>query len=86
MSYLSNLKGLKEKGVFIKYSQGYFTFLLKNGEKIIFEEVDKRVLNKFDLSLKDLAGKEFEVYYSKKIEYFEDDDFIIYRIEDLELI
>ena len=70
--------------VFKKYENGYYTFLFSNEEEIIFEEVDPRVLHKFDLKNdKSLINKTFTLNF---VEVFDDDDedFLIYRIEYLE--
>lgn len=75
-----------ETAVFKKYENGYYTFLFSNGEEIVFEEVDQRVLHKFSLKNdKSLINKTFTL---KFVEVFDDDDedFLIYRIEFLELI
>lgn len=82
----SALNSLKEVGKYLKMSNGYYTFQLKNDEKIIFEEITKRALLKFNLDSNEFIGKNFEIIYSEILEDFEDEDFIIYRIEDLNLI
>ena len=75
-----------ETAVFKKYENGYYTFLFGNGEEIDFEEVNPRVLHKFNLKHdKSLINETFTLIF---VEVFDedDDDFIIYRIEYLELI
>jgi len=75
-----------ETAVFKKFENGYYTFLLDNGDDMIFEEVHPRVLHKFDLKNdKLLINEKFHLSF---VEVFddEDEDFIIYRIEYLELI
>ena len=75
-----------ETAVFKKYENGYYTFLLENGDELVFEEVHPRVLKQFDLKHDNLLlNQKFKLEF---IEVFDDDDedFIIYRIEYLELI
>jgi hypothetical protein len=86
MITLNDANILKEVGKFYRFSNGYYTFLLKNEEELIFEEVSKRVQMKFDLTSKELVGKNFNIIYTEILDDLSDDDFIIYRIEDLELI
>ena len=75
-----------ETAIFKKYANGYYTFLFENGEELVFEEVNPRVLYKYDLKNdKSLINKTFTLSF---VEVFDDvdEDFIIYRIEYLELI
>ena len=75
-----------ETAVFKKFDNGYYTFLLSNGEEIVFEEVNPRVLHKFDLKNDNsFINKTFTLNF---VEVFDDndEDFLIYRIEYLELI
>jgi len=75
-----------ETVIYKKYENGYYTFLFENGEEMVFEEVNPRVLHRFDLKNdQSLINKKF---YLSFVEVFDDDyeDFLIYRIEYLELI
>lgn len=73
-----------EYGVFVKYYDGYYKFLMDNGDTIIFEEIPRLAIKKFDLKSDTYKGKSFEITYSEHIDD-DDDDFIIYKIEKLEL-
>lgn len=73
-----------EYGVFVKYYDGYCKFLMDNGDTIIFEEIPRLAIKKFDLKSDKYIGKSFEITYSEHIDD-DDDDFIIYKIEKLEL-
>lgn len=77
---------MKEVATFYKQSSGYFTFVFENDEKIIFEEIDKKVLRKYNLYSKELLHKKFYITYTEIIDDILDDEFIIYRLNDLELI
>lgn len=73
-----------ETAVFKKYENGYYTFLLNNGEEFVFEEVHPRVLKQFNLKHDNsLLNQKFKLTFS---EVFDDDDedFLIYRIESLQ--
>ena len=75
-----------ETAIFKKYANGYYTFLFENAEELVFEEVNPRILYKYDLKNdKSLINKTFTLSF---VEVFDDvdEDFIIYRIEYLELI
>ena len=73
-----------ETAVFIKYENGYYTFLFKNGDNMVFEEAHPRVLKYFDLKHdKSLLNQKFKLSFT---EVFDDDDedFLIFRIENLQ--
>lgn len=75
-----------ERAVYKKYENGYYTFLFENGEDMVFEEVNPRVLYQFDLKNdKSLINQTFNI---KFVEVYDDDDddFLIYRIETLKLL
>lgn len=75
-----------ETAIFKNYENGYYTFIFTNNEEFVFEEVHPRVLHKFDLKNdKSLINKMFTLSF---VEIFDDndEDFLIYRIEYLEII
>ena len=75
-----------ETAVFKKYENGYYTFLFKNEENMVFEEVNPRVLNQFDLKNdKSFVNQKFKLSFVEAFDD-EDEDFIIYRIESLQKI
>ncbi|GAA0730274.1 hypothetical protein GCM10009430_41370 [Aquimarina litoralis] len=73
-----------EYGVFKKNYDGYLQFEMENGETIVFEEVSNLALRKFDLKSDSFKGKSFEITYSEYVED-DDEDFVSFRIEKLEL-
>jgi len=75
-----------ETVVFKSYEDGYYTFELKDGINMLFEEVHPQILMRLDLKNdKSLISKVFHLAYSENL-VNDADDFIIYRIEYLELI
>ena len=80
------MKPKYETAVYKSYKGGYYTFVLSNDVEMIFEEVHPKILLKYNLKDdKSLINKIFHLAFSETIED-EEDDFIIYRIEYLELI
>ncbi|MEB3345329.1 hypothetical protein U6A24_07665 [Aquimarina gracilis] len=73
-----------EYGVFKKYFDGYYLFLMDNGETIVFEEVAPIVIKKFDLKSEVFKGATFEITYSEYVQN-DDEDFVSFKIEKLEL-
>ncbi|WP_299210276.1 hypothetical protein [uncultured Dokdonia sp.] len=73
-----------EYGVFKKYYDGYFQFVMDNGDTIVFESISSLALKRFDLKSNKFIGRSFEISYSEYIED-DDEDFVLYKIEKLEL-
>ncbi len=75
-----------EIGIFKTYSKGHFSFTIEDGNEIIFEEINRSVLYEYDLKKdKSLIGKLFYISYKEVFDLIEE-DFVIYRIEQLKLI
>lgn len=75
-----------EEGIFVKYHDGYFTFRFEFDELIVFEQLNKRVLEEFNLRGTLYIGSRFNVTYEELLDESDDDDFIIFRLRKLELI
>ena len=74
----------EETAIFINYENGYCTFELENKEEIIFEEINRLILNEFNLKDKALKGNTYVIGYRELIE--DDEDLVIYRLEKLKKI
>ncbi len=80
------MKSRYETVIFKSHKNGFYTFALDNGIDMVFEEIHPQILMRFDLkNNKSLINKVFHLAYSEGI-VDDEDDFIIYRIEYLELI
>ena len=80
------MKLIYETVIFKSHKNGFYTFTLDNGEDMVFEEIQPYILMRLDLKNdKSLLNKVFHLAYYEDI-VDDDDDFIIYRIEYLELI
>ncbi len=86
MSYYETQQTKSEEGIFINYSNGYYTFVFSFEEKIIFEEISKNVLEEFNLQDGSMLHKTFNVTYEEIIHDLDDDDYIIFRLLKLELL
>ncbi len=75
-----------EAAIFKSHINGFYTFaLLDSSVDMVFEEINPRILMKFNLKNdKSLLNRTFHIAYTEDI--VDDEDFIIYRIEYLELI
>ncbi|MBT8253957.1 MAG: hypothetical protein HKN00_04555 [Flavobacteriaceae bacterium] len=72
--------------VFKSFKKGYYTFEFENGEDMVFEQVHPKVLSRLKLNENDgLIGTAFKLAYSEIYED-DDDDSVIYRIEQLHII
>ena len=86
MNYYNAKQSFSAKGLFIGYLDGYATFQLENDDIIDFEQIDKRILAEYNLKNDDFINKSFEIYYTEIFDDLDDEDFIIFRLDDLKLL
>ena len=86
MVYYDTHQRKSEEGIFIKYSNGYYTFQLSFDELIIFEQIEKNILEDYDLRSNEYIGATFDITYEEIINDLDDEDFIIFKILALTLI
>jgi len=85
-SYYSNEEKIEAIGTFITFGFGYYSFVLESGDEIIFEEIKKGVLEKYNLKLSEFQGKKFNITYSVLTEDLDDEDFVVLRLDYLKLL
>lgn len=73
-------------GKFVTFGYGYYSFELGNKELLVFEEIDKALLQKYDLRTGAYEGRYFEVAYSILTEDLDDEDFVVLRLNDLTMV
>lgn len=85
-NYYSHQEKINILGIYTKHHFGYFHFLTENGEEIIFEEIARNILNKYDLKSDKYLGKKFSINYSVVTDNLNDEDFVILRIDKLNIL
>jgi len=81
----TNKELITDTGKFIRYKEGYYTF--KMGEDVvIFEGISRKAINKYDLQDFKFINADFEITYSESLGDLDDEDFMVFHIEDLKLI
>lgn len=85
-NYYSSEEKIQEIGTFITFGFGYYSFVLDNGEELIFEEIKKEVLEQYNLKTDKFEGKRFDITYSIITEDLNDEDFVVLRLDNLEII
>lgn len=83
MNYYNTNQSFSAKAIFIEYKNGYAIFQLENNEVIEFEQIDKKIIEVHDLKNQELKYKPFEIYYTEIFDDIDDEDFIIFRLDDL---
>lgn len=85
MRYYQSTERVEVTGTFITYAYGYYSFELEDGEVLSFDEVKKTVVEKYDLKSDHFNGQKFKIYYSIIIDDMDDEDFVILRLDDLQI-
>ena len=86
MNYYNAYQRNIETGMFLCFENGYYLFELENGVIINFEQINKNILKEFDLKSDKYKTKMFMVYYIEIFDDLDDEDFIIYKLDGLELL
>lgn len=86
MGYYSSFQDVNTQGVFLRHENGYFYFQNELNDEIVFEEINRKALGKYDLKTDEYKGKLFQLYYTEIMEDLDDEDFVVLRLDDLELI
>lgn len=73
-------------GVYQGYTSGYYVFELENGDIIDFEQINKKNLEHFDLKSPTLKNKKFKITYKEIFDDVDDDDLVIFKLDNLELL
>ena len=85
-NYYSSEEKIEEIGTFITFGFGYYSFVLDSGEEVVFEEIRNEVLEKYNLKSEKFQGKKFNITYSILTDDLNDEDFVILRLDNLEII
>ena len=86
MNYYTAYQTNTATGIYLGYQDGYYLFELNNKVVINFEQINKNVLKEFDLKSAKHKNQVFMVYYFEIFDDLDDEDFIIYKLNGLELI
>lgn len=86
MGYYSSYQDANTQGVFLRYENGEFYFITDAKDEIVFDEINKHVLEKYDLKSNEFKGKNFQIFYTEIMDDLDDEDLIILRLDDLELL
>ncbi|MFD2568396.1 hypothetical protein [Pseudotenacibaculum haliotis] len=85
MRYFESREQVTTEGTFITYTYGYYSFEIDGGEVLAFDEIEKGVLEKYDLKSDQFNDQMFEIFYSIIIDDMDDEDFVILRLDDLKI-
>ena len=85
MRYFESREQVTVEGIFINYANGYYSFEVDGSELLAFDEIEKEVLEKYDLKSDQFNGQKFEICYSIIIDDMDDEDFVILRLDDLKI-
>lgn len=86
MPYHNLKQTLVLEGIFVGYIEGGYIFHLENDEMIDFDLVNPKVLKDFDLKSTFYKNKRFEVVYSEDFNNLSDEEFVVFKLEQLKLL
>lgn len=86
MTYYNAEQSVTAIGTFVGYLEGGYVFHLENDDLIDFDRINKQVLDKFDLKSSEFKEQKFELYYSEIYDDLDDEDIVIFKLNDLKLL
>jgi len=86
MNYYNAQQKLTFTGVYVGYIEGGYVFHLENDDVIDFDRVNQKVSREFDLKSSKFKNQSFEITYSEIFDDLDDEDLIIFRLEQLKLL
>lgn len=86
MNYYSAKQNITITGTFIGFINGTCTFHLENNDIIDFDEVNIKIFEEFDLKSIKFKNKVFEITYSENFDDIDDEDIVVFKLEQLKLL
>lgn len=86
MNYYNATQKLTFTGVYVGYIEGEYVFHLENDDIIDFDQVNPKVLKAFDLKSSKFKNKSFEITYSEIFDDLDDEDVVVFKLEQLNLL
>ncbi len=86
MNYYSAKQSITIIGTFLGFINGTYTFHLENNDVIDFDEINTKIFEEFDLKSTSLKNKVFEITYSENFDDIDDEDIVVFKLEQLKLL
>ncbi|REH54667.1 hypothetical protein C7448_102190 [Tenacibaculum gallaicum] len=86
MAFYNSRQTVTLVGVYQGYTNGYYIFELENGDIIDFDQINKKNLEHLDLKSSSLKNKSFEITYKEIFDDLDDEDIVIFKLENLQLL
>lgn len=86
MNYYSAKQSITIIGTFLGFINGTYTFHLENNDVIDFDEISTKIFEEFDLKSTSLKNKVFEITYSENFDDIDDEDIVVFKLEQLKLL
>lgn len=86
MNYYSAKQSITIIGTFLGFINGTYTFHLENNDVIDFDEINTKIFEEFDLKSTSLKNKVFEITYLENFDDIDDEDIVVFKLEQLKLL
>ena len=86
MAYYNSQQTVTLVGVYQGYTNGYYVFELENGDIIDFEQINKKNLEAFDLKSSTFKNKKFKITYKEIFDDVDDEDLVLFKLDNLQLL
>lgn len=86
MTYYNAKQTMMYNGIFVGYINGGYMFHLENDDIIDFDQINTKILEEYNLKIDEYRNQHFEIVYSENFDDLDDEDVVIFKLEELKLL
>lgn len=86
MTYYNATQTMMYNGLYVGYINGGYIFHLENDDMIDFDQINPKILEEYDLKSNTHKNQQFEIVYSENFDDLDDEDVVIFKLEELRLL
>ncbi len=86
MTYYNAKQTMMYNGIYIRYINGGYIFHLDNDDMIDFDQINPKILEEYNLKSDEYKNQRFEIVYSENFDDLDDEDVVIFKLEELNLL
>lgn len=86
MTYYNAKQTMMYNGIFVGYIDGGYIFHLENDDMIDFDQINPKILEEYNLKTNEYKNQGFQIVYSENFDDLDDEDMVIFKLEELKLL
>lgn len=83
MTHYNAEQTMMYNGIYVGYIEGGYIFHLENDDMIDFDQINPKILEKYNLKSDEYKNRSFEITYSENFDDLDNEDVVIFKLEKL---